>query len=156
MRLGNSVQIGGRVRQVLVANALALWSVAAIACVCPQLSEEQAFADADLVFRARVTETEEHTDPVYAKAQFSERLVKATYHTIEVFKGSPGSDGELIGYAFRPGHCALPLMAGVDYLFFLKENSWVGGCGNSRGYFEDDSAQADVLKKLRSLRDVQR
>jgi hypothetical protein len=72
------------------------------------------------------------------------KIIEGKFRTLEVFKGQPPQDAKVMTYIYAPGSCGLPLLAGADYVFFLREGraNFVeigeGSFGpfNAEGYYE--------------------
>ncbi|WP_374305408.1 hypothetical protein [Ferrovibrio sp.] len=120
----------------------------------PELTDEDLFRAASAVFHGRIYKTEEALDAIGPDGK-PMPIVVGTFHLKEVFKGRPPEDRMVRGPTPGPGNCGLPLMVGLDYVFFLTEESgpfvlWTNG---SRAYFNLDAAEPkQFLEKLRALK----
>jgi hypothetical protein len=115
-------------------------------------SKEEQFAQASAVFVAHVT----HVVEIDAKRRSAdEPVLEATFRVIEVLKGQPPPDNKVKSYGYRPGNCTVPMFAGMDYVFFLREGAqdFVDWPSGTETFFNinDTKAQA-LLNQLRALK----
>jgi hypothetical protein len=82
---------------------------------------EELFAQAATVFVAHVIKVQEMTAPDRDKHVAG--TVQATFRAIEILKGSPPSSGYVLSDLYSYGNCTLPLLAGTDYIFFMKDDN---------------------------------
>jgi hypothetical protein len=125
----------------------------------PDVSEptqEELFSAASAVFVAHLTKTEEvkPADP----SKDAEGVIEGTFRVIEILKGQPPADGKVKSELFFPGNCTIPLISGMDYIFFIdnrfldkKENYiwWPSGSANIMNI--NGSQVQQMLTKLRAL-----
>lgn len=82
-------------------------------------------------------------------------VVEATFRTIEVFKGHPPADDTVRSLVYGPGNCSLPLLSGLDYVFFLyddDDNFVLMLPGGNEMYFSLKSTAAkETMEELRKL-----
>ena len=86
-------------------------------------SQETIYAEAKEVFRARVTNVElaRHlADDPHTGRPF---LVYVYYDLIETLKGSPSPTGPISTNIHYYGGCGVPVLVGVEYVFFVDEFS---------------------------------
>jgi len=87
----------------------------------PNWSSQKAFSSAKEIFRAYVTQTtlSPFTDQKYpgSKTPF---LVQVSYKLKEVLKGNPRKNGTISTTRFYIGGCGVPVVVGLDYLFFVN------------------------------------
>jgi hypothetical protein len=134
---------------------------AARACSWDQTdTDEQRLSRANSVFIAHVIRAEE-IEPPYSGAGVSPihadaPIIRASFRTIEVFKGQPPADAVVRSLVFEGGNCTLPIIAGVDYLIFLYNNSFVDLPGGSRALssLRDDLQTEETRRLLGMLRNV--
>ena len=98
----------------------------------PQPTPEELFAQAATVFVAHVIKVQEMTASDTDKHETG--TVQATFRAIETLKGSPPSSSYVLSDMYSYGNCTLPLLAGADYIFFMKNdkdhiNSLEGSAG---------------------------
>jgi hypothetical protein len=86
-------------------------------------TEEQLFARASAVFVARIVRVEEAGTVRVLESGPPATAVEAAFRLKEVLKGMPPPDGKVRAPAITI--CALPLLAGVDYVFFLYGDNFV-------------------------------
>jgi hypothetical protein len=83
---------------------------------------------------------------------FGAEYVRAEYQLLEVFKGSIETSGYLSELVYtNTGNCAVSLMVGVEYVFFLdKNNDFVVACsGTFPVFINENTYRVDILRKLR-------
>jgi hypothetical protein len=142
----------------LCIGALLMWGIGAAASACsapdaPKTTEEK-FARATAVFVAHMVRTEEAG--LMVMGNHKEPIIEGTFRVIEVLKGRPPEDGKVRSPPYGPGNCTIPLMAGMDYVFFLgpsdnKQNfvTWITG---SFGTFNLGGTEPKrILDELRKL-----
>ncbi|WP_341915000.1 hypothetical protein [Ferrovibrio terrae] len=120
----------------------------------PEPTDEDLFREASAVFVARVYKTEEAIDNVGPRNS-PVPIVIGTFRPGEIFKGRPPADNTVRDFTPGPGNCGLMLMAGVDYLFFLQEQTrnYVPWPHGSRGFFNINATEPQKLfEKLRTLK----
>ncbi|MGB3810516.1 MAG: hypothetical protein WA943_10495 [Parvibaculum sp.] len=116
-----------------------------------QRRPEDLFSDAATVVVAHLTKVEEIDAPNENNRM---GVIQGTFRPIEVIKGKLPAGNKVKSPAFGPGNCSIPLLAGMDYVFYLdgKLNyvTWVTG---SELLDELDSPSArQVLEKLHKLK----
>jgi hypothetical protein len=87
----------------------------------PQPTPEELFAQAATVFVAHVIKVQEMTASDTDKHETG--TVQATFRAIETLKGSPPSSSYVLSDMYSYGNCTLPLLAGADYIFFMKDDN---------------------------------
>jgi hypothetical protein len=85
----------------------------------PAPTPEELFAQAATVFVAHVIKVQEMTGSDLEK----HKTVQATFRAIEKLKGSPPSSSYVLSDMYSYGNCTLPLLAGADYIFFMKDDN---------------------------------
>ena len=141
---------------VMAALMLLLGMSAAEACSSlePPQTRAQLFARASAVFVAHLLRTEE----IKATTPFGDQplpVVEATFRTIEVFKGRPPADERVRSLVYGPGNCSLPLLSGLDYVFFLYDNDsnfvlLLPG-GNEMYFNLEGTSAKETMEDLRKL-----
>lgn len=127
------------------------FSAVASACSFKQRSDEQLFAAATSVFRARVTEVKlaSLADPANPSGRAVE-VVEARYEVKEILKGAAPSAGIVRDLPFGPGNCSLGLIPGLEYVFFPGEHEMVLVPSGSFAYFNEEGSE--VKPRLEALR----
>jgi hypothetical protein len=98
----------------------------------PQPTPEELFAQAATVFVAHVIKVQEMTASDTDKHETG--TVQATFRAIETLKGSPPSSSYVLSDMYSYGNCTLPLLAGADYIFFMKhDNDHINSLEGSAG-----------------------
>jgi hypothetical protein len=87
----------------------------------PEPTPEELFAQAATVFVAHVIKVQEMTASDMDKHKTG--TVQATFRAIEILKGSPPSGSYVVSDMYSYGNCTLPLLAGADYIFFMKDDN---------------------------------
>ncbi|WP_130300805.1 MULTISPECIES: hypothetical protein [unclassified Duganella] len=131
--------------------ALAILSLPALACSSlKQPTDEELFANAKSVFRARVVET--RLGKLVNPSNPSEvvEVVEAKYEIREIFKGAPAAAGVVRDLPFGPGNCSLGLLAGMEYVFYPDANNLVLTFSGSFGYLNAEGT--DVKPRFEALR----
>jgi len=130
------------------------------ACSYERLSVEQLYAKASTVFVAHIVRTEEATglSPLSVKP---EAIVEATFRLVENLKGQPPPDGKVKSLVWSNGNCSVLLAAGLDYLFFLHDDSFVLVGGGStpimlEGVESVTAEPKSLLRRLRALSELQK
>ena len=100
----------------------ALFPVSASACSRAEpWTQQTIYNEAKEVFRARVTKVE-LSDYVETGALTKDRfLVHVSYELKEVLKGRPKPSGPISTTTFYFGGCGVPVVVGVDYIFFIDD-----------------------------------
>ncbi|MGE5516179.1 MAG: hypothetical protein ACM31D_10200 [Bacteroidota bacterium] len=118
----------------------------------PEPTAEELFANAAAVVVGHLIMVEQVTAPNLDKHDAG--VIEGTFSPIEVIKGEVPVGNKVRSQTFLPGNCALPLLVGSDYVFFLdgKDNfvTWITGSA-SLG-FPGSPAVERAREKLRSLR----
>jgi len=119
------------------------------------VTDQERFRAARSVFIAHVMRTEEVER---SAADQDEPMIQATVRVLESFKGLPPADGKIRSRVFGGGNCTIPILAGNDYLIFLRDDLPVSFPGGSRllSSLRDDLQDEEtkqILKMLRRLRD---
>jgi hypothetical protein len=138
----------------------ALWSLCGMsygyACspAEPEPTKEELFRKATAVFAAHLVRVEEVTGQLPYGNQRG-KIVEGTFQVVEVLKGKPPADQKIRSLPFGPGNCTVPILAGTDYVFFLRDDapsfvSWPNGT-QMIWSFEADGAQT-FLSELRALK----
>lgn len=127
-----------------------LWTLCGIssgfACTAMPSANEERFRQASAVFVGHVIRTEMARGRYF---DIGDRLiVEGTYHVVEILKGDPPADHKIKSDIYGPGNCAIPVIAGRDYLVFLGVY-WPGGTVVVG--IDGSEAQA-LLNKLRTLK----
>jgi hypothetical protein len=91
-------------------------------CSYEKFSDEQQYERASTVFIAHVFRTEEAREPSPLSIE-PEPIVEATFRLVETLKGKPPAEGKVKSTRFSNGNCSVFLIAGVDYLFFLHDET---------------------------------
>ena len=135
---------------IRIAIAFILFSAAyeAAACSFEPRSDEQLFAAAKTIFRARVTEARlSKLDGLIEKGKSIE-IVEAKYDVLEVFKGVPPPSGVVRDVTFGPGNCGLGILVGTEYVFMPEEHDMVLAPSGSFGYFNAEGTQVKPRLEL--------
>ena len=119
------------------------------------LSHEQLFAQATSVFIGHIVETKEVEAAVDGERQM---VIEGAFRVVEVLKGPPLVSGKIRSHVYSPGNCAIPMVAGINYLLFIYEdnlNSFPTGSMALSSLKEDlqDQETRQLLRGLRRLRD---
>jgi hypothetical protein len=105
-----------------VGAANACWPADRVDANSPPPITAKQFERANSVFVARVVRTEvmpiEETHVVFGGKEHP--VVEATFQTIEVLKGRPPDDNKVRSLVHGFGNCTIMLLAGMDYVFFLR------------------------------------
>jgi hypothetical protein len=83
----------------------------------PESTPEDLYSRAASVFVAHLTKTEEINETGEPK----DALVEGTFRPIEVLKGQLPADGKVRSAVYGPGHCTIPLLSGMDYIFHIDD-----------------------------------
>src|SRR5262245_22220737 len=144
---------------------LCLWVVVILASIhtasaCSPVDRdpttEQLFAKATTVFVAHIVHTEESQIVFLGN---TESVIEATFRTIEVLKGRPPEDGKVRSLVYGPGNCTIPILAGWDFVFFLRQDASIDDHHNlvwwptgSFGTFNLEGTEPKrILQELRNL-----
>ena len=135
---------------IRIAIACVVFSAASesMACSFERRSDEQLFAAAKTVFRARVTEARLGTlDSPFKKGE-KIGVVEAKYEILEVLKGEPPRSGVVRDLTFGPGNCGLGIFVGTEYVLMPAEQDMVLSPTGSFGYFNAEGAQVKSRLEL--------
>jgi hypothetical protein len=117
----------------------------------PAPTPEELFAQAATVFVAHVIKVQEMMASNMEKHEAG--TVQATFRAIEILKGSPPSSSYVMSDAYSYGNCTLALLAGADYIFFMKDdNDHINSLEGSTGPILNLHATQvqSLLEKLRA------
>ncbi|MER9057840.1 hypothetical protein [Mesorhizobium sp. M0213] len=103
-------------------GAVAALATASACSMPPDWTPQRAFAEASLVFRGMVTETE--LSPIKLGTVPPDEgdgriLVNVRYEIAEVFKGKPEPNGVVSTTTLIMGGCGVPVLAGQNFLFYV-------------------------------------
>lgn len=144
----------------LVGVAWLLLSNASLACSCRERTDAEQFNAAIYVAHVRVVSTElrsiedlrrESPDLDEWKDNTPE-YVRVSFQEVEVFKKSIAAPQYLRELPFGPGNCMVGLLAGMEYIVYLSQDSmsFVDICSGSFGFFNREGAE--VAPKINELR----
>lgn len=140
-------------RFLLAASSLLLFAGSAMACSSPNPpTDQELFAKATSVFRARVTEVKLATlvDPDHPSRTVE--VVEARYEVKEVFKGAPPASGIVRDLPYGPGNCSLGLLPGMEYVFFPGKYEMVLLFSGSFAFFNAEAKEVrQHLDEIRRL-----
>lgn len=137
------------VRRFPLLLSLLMLCTSAHACSCVDMTGSERYARYPQVFVGRVVSTSLATNPDKSAA-LGREVVQATVVPTEVFKGTLGRPYKVIGgAAYQVTLCAVPLLAGADYLFTVDESSEVSSCNT---WFADSPESKDLLRTFRRLK----
>ncbi|MCP4317481.1 MAG: hypothetical protein GY789_16065 [Hyphomicrobiales bacterium] len=137
----------------------------ASACSRPSdWSEEQAVGSAKEIFTALVTKVELSPDVAMFEGESKRYIVKVFYERKEIIKGQPTETGPVTTSIFYMGGCGIPMVVGIDYLFFIEPfeadvpEKLTGGSSGLISIFntqplpplEDEAAE--IVSRIRSLK----
>jgi hypothetical protein len=134
-----------------VACLLLLFARPAMACSSlKQPTDQELFANAASVFRARVTEVKlaSLVDP--EQPSRTVEVVEARYEVKEVFKGAPPASGIVRDLPYGPGNCSLGLLPGMEYVFFPGKYEMVLLFSGSFAFFNAEAKE--IKQRLEELR----
>lgn len=143
-----------RVLAVFVVSILLLTICDASACSWDRtVSHEQHFARATSVLIGHVVRTEEVEASIDLEP---EMIVEGAVRVVEMLKGPPPVAGKIRSRVYGPGNCAIPIMAGRDYLFFIFEDNLISFPTGSRLLvsLREDRQDQETMQLLRSLRQL--
>ena len=81
--------------------------------------------------------------------------ITATFVPVEIFKGNLPADKKVKSWAFGPGNCTIPILAGVDYVFFIdpKEQGFITSLDGSFMAFTLESGEVkNALDEMRKYK----
>jgi hypothetical protein len=104
-------------------------------------SQEDVFARAKSVFRARIVEVRlsKFSDPSRLAGQLD--VVEGRFEVEEVYKGSPPTSGIVRDFVLLPGNCSLGLFPGWQYVFVPDEQDFVLTPTQSIAFFNPDAPE---------------
>jgi len=119
------------------------------------VSHEQLFARSTSVFICHIVRTEEVEGSFDGQR---EMIIEGAFRVVEILKGPSPAGGKIRSLVYGPGNCAIPIVAGIDYLLFVQEDNLISFPTGSRALpslKEDlqDNETKQVLQRLRQLRD---
>ena len=131
---------------------ISLLGPSAWGCSFTPRSAEELFANAKMLFRARVIEARVVSVGIPA-FQRSHESVEARYELSEVLISAPPSSGVVREVPFGCGSCSLGLRPSVEYVFFLNEDGVVWGPTGSFALVSDTGGKerAERLAEFRRL-----
>ena len=97
----------------------------ALACQCMDLLIEEKIDRATHIFRARVTSAE-----LVEKGPEGSGLVRAKFDVIALLKGDP-SKLEAVQTPIGGGTCEVPIIVGLEYVFFVSANGETNSCSGT-------------------------
>ena len=124
-------------------------SLNAFACSFPNRNDEEKFANADRVFRAKIIATKLVTEEIHGDKG---EVIHATYKLIESYKGKTPQEGIVRELPFGPGNCMIGLMTGTEYIIYIDNKyNFVTLPSGSWGYFNAEGTE--VQSKINELRE---
>lgn len=112
----------------------------------------QFYGRATTVFVAHVTKVEEIA-PSPTTMKFPVVTVEATFQVLEILKGPAPYSLKVQTNQLDPNDCAFIVLPGLDYVFFLQNNSVVRATTGSHALgATNDSERNNVLNELRKLK----
>jgi hypothetical protein len=96
------------------------------------MTEEQKFSSASDVFIGRVIESRWIKPPNSKTDWRLNELVEIKVQIFERFKGSKSGVTIIFSDVYAGSNCTVPLMAGLQYVFFLSQSSPVTWCSGTR------------------------
>jgi len=121
----------------LVSVLLALNVVDANACSCLTIPDKQRFLDANDVFVGKVIETKLITKTKeFGDEKISVEYVGAKIKKVKKIKGDSSENVDVLDGVTNGANCAVGLMTGREYLFYLYENNQLSICDGTKLYNE--------------------
>jgi len=141
------------VMKQITAALLIFFGLPAMACSSlKQPTNEELFANASSVFRARVTEAKLVVITYSSASSKIVEVVEARYEVKEIFKGTPPASGVVRDLPYGPGNCSLGLLPGVEYVFYPGEQDMVLLPSGSFAFINPDGNEVKPrLEELRKL-----
>lgn len=135
-----------------LASVTIFFTPTALACSCGRaMGDEAQFSAARDVFVGRVVETRWIPDSGSKTDWQCDGHVEAKVQVLERVKGSQADVVTVTSGVVDSSNCAYPLMAGVQYVFFLSSKTEVSQCGGARYFLftvDDRQTRIDELRKL--------
>ena len=125
--------------------AALLYSPAAESCSCAY-TFEHSVQSANSIVLAKIGSTKYRA----SESPFAE--IEAHYTVIEVIKGASAPVSDTVTEPLHGlGSCAIPLMAGLDFVLFMDPSRIVSSCNGSFAYSERDGKAVALLQRRREL-----
>ena len=121
--------------------AFLLAPLTAAACQFEHRTQEEVFAHAKSVFRARVVEVRLAKFMNPAKGVEQADIVEGKFEVEEVYKGAPPASGIVRDLVLLPGNCSLGLFPGWEYVFVPDEQGFVLLPSQSIAFFNADAPE---------------
>jgi|APMI01.1.fsa_nt_gi hypothetical protein len=113
--------------------------LAAVGCQFEHHTQEEVFARARSVFRARVVEVRLAKFANPFKSEEQAEIVEGRFEVEEVYKGTPPASGIVRDFVLLPGNCSLGLFPGWDYVFVPDKQGFVLLPSQSIAFFDPDA-----------------
>lgn len=122
-------------------SAILFAPLVAAACQFEHHTQEEVFARAKSVFRARVVEVRlaKFANPFKPGEQTD--IVEGRFEVEETYKGTPPASGIVRDFVLLPGNCSLGLFPGWDYVFVPDEQGFVLLPSQSVAFFNPDAPE---------------
>ena len=121
----------------LIALLMALNVTDAHACSCLVVPDEQRYSDASNIFVGKVVETKLISkSEQFGDQQISTENIAAKIKVVKAIKGDSAEEVDVLDGVANGANCAVGLMTGRDYLFYLYDNNQLSICDGTKLYNE--------------------
>jgi hypothetical protein len=127
-------------------------SESASACSCVKMTEEQKYSSASDVFVGRVIESKwiEHSNT--KENWWPDGRVEIKVQILERFKGAKSGVIAVYSDVYENSNCTVPLLAGVQYVFFLRQDSPITWCGGTHAFSFTIYDRNESINKILELK----
>ena len=107
------------------------------ACSCLAVPDEQRYSDASDIFVGKVVETKliSKSEP-FGDQDGSMENVAAKIKVVKAIKGDSAEEVDVLDGVANGANCAVGLMTGREYLFYLYDNNQLSTCDGTKLYNE--------------------
>ena len=133
----------------IAAILLTLGVVDAQACSCLSVPDKQRHTEASDVFVGTVVETKLISKTKkFDEHEISIDYVEAKVRKTNIIKGDPSDHIEVLDEVANGANCAIGLITGRDYLFYLYDDNVLSICEGSRLY--NEFADRELIEEMTS------
>ena len=121
----------------LIAVLMVLNVIDAHACSCLAVPDEQRYSDASDIFVGKVVETKliSKLEP-FADKEGSMENIAAKIKVVKAIKGDSAEEVDVLDGVANGANCAVGLMTGREYLFYLYDNNQLSICDGTKLFNE--------------------
>jgi len=138
-------------KKEILSIILFIFTNSASACSCVNSSVDKLYSMATTIFSAYIIQAElkSGSGGLY---NASDTHVEGEYQITRVFKGNPNKNGSVLIADLQSGNCSVGLTIGMEYIFFLDNNSGTSYCRGTRKLGFNPKKDSILFDNLKSLK----